>query len=60
MRSPQVLVAPSSAARPCLPGAHIERVDRLCKAIAHTRNHNPVDETRMVDARLAMNRKAAA
>jgi len=60
----QVLVRPSSAARALFAGApNIERVDRLVQSIAAQHGmHNPVvDETvAMVDARLAMNRKAAA
>jgi len=60
----QVLVRPSSAARALFAGApNIERVDRLVQSIAAQQGmHNPVvDETvAMVDARLAMNRKAAA
>jgi hypothetical protein len=60
----QVLVRPSSAARALFAGApNIERVDRLVQGIAAQNGmHNPVvDETvAMVDARLALNRKAAA
>jgi len=60
----QGLVRPSSAARALFAGApNIERVDRLVHTIATQKGmRNPVvDETvAMVDARLAMNRKAAA
>jgi hypothetical protein len=60
----QGLVRPSSAARALFAGApNIERVDRLVQTIAAQKGmRNPVvDETvAMVDARLAMNRKAAA
>jgi hypothetical protein len=58
------LVRPSSAARALFAGApNIERVDRLVQAIAAQKGmRNPVvDETvALVDARLAVNRKAAA
>jgi hypothetical protein len=58
------LVRPSSAARALFAGApNIERVDRLVQTIgAQLGMRNPVvDETvGLVDARLAMNRKAAA
>jgi hypothetical protein len=58
------LVRPSSAARALFAGApNIERVDRLVQAIAAQRGmrNSVVDETvALVDARLAMNRKAAA
>jgi hypothetical protein len=58
------LVRPSSAARALFAGApNIERVDRLVKLVAAQNGMtNPVvDETvAMVDARLEMNRKAAA
>ena len=58
------LVRPSSAARALFAGApNIERVDRLVQAIAaQLGQRNPVvDETvALVDARLTMNRKAAA
>ncbi len=58
------LVRPSSAARALFAGApNIERVDRLVQAIAAQKAmRNPVlDETvALVDARLAVNRKAAA
>jgi hypothetical protein len=58
------LVRPSSAARALFAGApNIERVDRLVQAIAAQLGmRNPVvDETvALVDARLDMNRKAAA
>jgi len=60
----QTLVRPSSAARALFAGApNIERVDRLVQAIAAQNGmRNPVvDETvALVDARLAVNRKAAA
>jgi hypothetical protein len=60
----QVLVRPSSAARALFAGApNIERVDRLVQAIAAQKGmRNPVvDETvALVDARLTVNRKAAA
>ncbi len=60
----QGLVRPSSAARALFAGApNIERVDRLVQSIAAQRGlRNPVlDETvAMVDARLELNRKAAA
>jgi hypothetical protein len=60
----QGLVRPSSAARALFAGApNIERVDRLVQSIAAQKGlRNPVvDETvALVDARLAMNRKAAA
>ena len=60
----QTLVRPSSAARALFAGApNIERVDRLVQAIAAQKGmRNPVvDETvALVDARLAVNRKAAA
>ena len=60
----QGLVRPSSAARALFAGApNIERVDRLVKLIAAQEGMtNPVvDETvSLVDARLEMNRKAAA
>jgi hypothetical protein len=60
----QGLVRPSSAARALFAGApNIERVDRLVQTIAAQKGmRNPVvDETvALVDARLAMNRKAAA
>jgi hypothetical protein len=58
------LIAPSSAARALFAGAtQIERVDRLVQAIAAQRGMRSaiVDETvRLVDARLAYNREAAA
>ncbi len=60
----QGLVRPSSAARALFAGApNIERVDRLVQSIAaQVGMRNPVvDETvALVDARLAVNRKAAA
>jgi len=60
----QVLVRPSSAARALFAGApNIERVDRLVQSIAaqHGLRNPVVDETvAMVDARLGLNRKAAA
>jgi hypothetical protein len=60
----QGLVRPSSAARALFAGApNIERVDRLVQTIAAQKGmRNPVvDETvALVDARLAVNRKAAA
>ena len=60
----QSLVRPSSAARALFAGApNIERVDRLVQSIAAQKGmRNPVvDETvALVDARLAVNRKAAA
>ena len=60
----QGLVRPSSAARALFAGApNIERVDRLVQSIAAQKGlRNAVlDETvAMVDARLEMNRKAAA
>ena len=60
----QGLVRPSSAARALFAGApNIERVDRLVQSIAAQKGmRNPVvDETvALVDARLAVNRKAAA
>ena len=60
----QGLVRPSSAARALFAGApNIERVDRLVQAIAAQKGmRNAVlDETvALVDARLAVNRKAAA
>ena len=60
----QGLVRPSSAARALFAGApNIERVDRLVHTIATQKGmRNPVvDETvALVDARLAVNRKAAA
>jgi len=60
----QTLVRPSSAARALFAGApNIERVDRLVQAIAAQKGmRNAVlDETvALVDARLAVNRKAAA
>jgi hypothetical protein len=60
----QVLVRPSSAARALFAGAtNIERVDRLVQSIAAQQGlRNPVvDETvALVDARLMLNRKAAA
>ncbi len=58
------LVRPSSAARALFAGApNIERVDRLVQSIAAQKGmrNAVVDETvALVDARLAMNRKAAA
>jgi len=58
------LVRPSSAARALFAGApNIERVDRLVKLIAaqNGMTNSVVDETvALVDARLEMNRKAAA
>jgi hypothetical protein len=58
------LVRPSSAARALFAGApNIERVDRLVQSVAAQLGmRNPVvDETvALVDARLAVNRKAAA
>ncbi len=58
------LIRPSSAARALFAGApNIERVDRLVQSIAAQRGqHNAVlDETvALVDARLELNRKAAA
>ena len=60
----QTLVRPSSAARALFAGApNIERVDRLVQAIAAQKGmrNAVVDETvALVDARLAVNRKAAA
>jgi hypothetical protein len=60
----QDLVRPSSAARALFNGApNIERVDRLVQTIAAQKGmrNSVVDETvAMVDARLALNRKAAA
>ena len=60
----QGLVRPSSAARALFAGApNIERVDRLVQAIAAQKGmrNAVVDETvALVDARLAVNRKAAA
>ena len=60
----QGLVRPSSAARALFAGApNVERVDRLVQSIAAQKGmRNPVvDETvALVDARLAVNRKAAA
>jgi hypothetical protein len=60
----QGLVRPSSAARALFAGApNIERADRLVQSIAAQKGmRNPiVDETvALVDARLAVNRKAAA
>jgi hypothetical protein len=60
----QTLVRPSSAARALFAGApNIERVDRLVQAIAAQKGmrNQVVDETvALVDARLAVNRKAAA
>jgi hypothetical protein len=60
----QGLVRPSSAARALFAGApNIERVDRLVQGVAAQQGmrNAVVDETvAMVDARLAMNRKAAA
>jgi hypothetical protein len=60
----QSLVRPSSAARALFAGApNIERVDRLVQSIAAQKGmRNPVvDETvALVDARLAVSRKAAA
>jgi hypothetical protein len=57
-------VRPSSAARALFAGApNIERVDRLVQAIAAQMGmRNPVvdESVGLVDARLAMNRKAAA
>jgi hypothetical protein len=58
------LIRPSSAARALFAGApNIERVDRLVQSIAAQRGLRNVvlDETvAMVDARLELNRKAAA
>ena len=60
----QGLVRPSSAARALFAGAaNIERVDRLVQLIAAQKglSHPVVDETvKLVDARLAENRRAAA
>ena len=60
----QGLVRPSSAARALFAGApNIERVDRLVQSIAAQKNmrNEIVDETvALVDARLAVNRKATA
>ncbi len=60
----QGLTRPSSAARALFAGApNIERVDRLVQSIAAQKGmrNDVVDETvALVDARLAMNRKAAA
>jgi hypothetical protein len=60
----QGLVRPSSAARALFAGApNIERVDRLVQSIAAQvgMRNSVVDETvALVDARLAVNRKAAA
>jgi hypothetical protein len=60
----QSLVRPSSAARALFAGApNIERTDRLVQAIAAQKGmrNAVVDETvALVDARLAVNRKAAA
>jgi hypothetical protein len=60
----QDLVRPSSAARALFNGApNIERVDRLVQTIAAQKGmRNPVVDATvaMVDARLALNRKAAA
>ena len=60
----QTLVRPSSAARALFAGApNIERVDRLVQTIAAQKGmrNSVVDETvALVDARLAVNRKAAA
>src|SRR5947199_824322 len=60
----QSLVRPSSAARALFAGApNIERVDRLVQAIAAqkaTRNAVLDETVDLVDARLAVNRKAAA
>jgi hypothetical protein len=60
----RTLVRPSSAARALFAGApNIERVDRLVSAIAAQRGQrNAVleDTVGLVDARLALNRKAAA
>jgi hypothetical protein len=60
----QDLVRPSSAARALFAGApNIERVDRLVQAIAAQKGmRNPVVDATvaLVDARLAVNRKAAA
>jgi hypothetical protein len=60
----QGLVRPSSAARALFAGApNIERVDRLVQSIAAQKGmrNSVVDETvALVDARLAVNRKAAA
>jgi hypothetical protein len=58
------LASPSSAARALVAGAtHIERVDRIVQGIGAQKSlRNPaVDETvALIDARLALNRKAAA
>ena len=58
------LVRPSSAARALFAGApNIERVDRLVQSIAAQKGmrNAALDETvALVDARLEMNRKAAA
>jgi hypothetical protein len=60
----QGLARPSSAARALFAGApNIERVDRLVQAIAAQKGqrHPVLDQTvALVDARLALNRKAAA
>ena len=60
----QGLVRPSSAARALFAGApNIERVDRLVQSIAAQKGmRNPVvnETVALVDARLAVNRKAAA
>jgi hypothetical protein len=63
-KAAESLVTPSSAARALFAGApNIERVDRLVQTIAKQKGmqSNVLDETvKLVDARLELNRKAAA